>query len=306
MKTNELLDKFLEQAISGNLRTSDYPKEWGALHLKVSFGMGVAARVPWIAFTAPEMSVSNGYYPVFLYYKDLETLILSYGVSDTFDYGETWPLEIGSTYETIKAHFDKNVPRYGDSFVFKAYKVDTNGDSVKLSYEDNGKSVSDADIDSDLKQILDYYQNITELEIKTVTTSLSQGIFYMEKQLEDFIIHNWDYTDLGKELDLIVEEGVLKSQQYRTDIGPMDILARDKKDGHYVVIELKRNQTSDDTVGQLARYMGWVKKFLKDDKVEGIIIAKDYDQKLDLALSMVPDTRIYVYEVDFRLKELEK
>ena len=64
----------------------------------------------------------------------------------------------------------------------------------------------------------------------------------METQLEDFIIYNWKNTELGKRFDLIIEEGELVSQQYRTEIGNMDILAKDKKTGDYVVIELKKNQ----------------------------------------------------------------
>ena len=92
----------------------------------------------------------------------------------------------------------------------------------------------------------------------TAVSDYAQGLFYMEKQLEDFLILNWENTELGKKYELIVEEGELISQQFRTDIGPIDILARDKRTGTYVVIELKKNQTSDDTVGQLARYMGWI------------------------------------------------
>ena len=71
----------------------------------------------------------------------------------------------------------------------------------------------------------------------------------MEKQLEDFIIHNWDKTELGERFNLIIEDGELISQQYRTEIGSIDILAKDKKSGSFVVIELKKSQTSDDTVG---------------------------------------------------------
>jgi RecB family endonuclease NucS len=55
------------------------------------------------------------------------------------------------------------------------------------------------------------------------------------------------------------------SQQYQTAMGPIDILAQDKKSQQYVVIELKRDQTSDQTVGQLARYMGW----LEENKTNG-------------------------------------
>jgi Endonuclease NucS C-terminal domain len=53
-------------------------------------------------------------------------------------------------------------------------------------------------------------------------------------------------------------DGELVSQQCKTSIGVIDILATDRKTGHYVVIELEKNQTSDDTVGQLTLYMGWL------------------------------------------------
>jgi len=125
----------------------------------------------------------------------------------------------------------------------------------------------------------------------------------MEKQLEDFIIHNWDSTELGDKYDLIVEEGDMVSQQYKTDIGFIDILAKDKIDGSYVVIELKKNQTSDDTVGQIARYMGWIKQKKNDEKVKGIIIAGEYDKKLEYALQIVTGIEVFLYKVDFKLNK---
>jgi len=99
----------------------------------------------------------------------------------------------------------------------------------------------------------------------------------MEKQLEDFIVHNWGKTELGKKYDLIIEDGELISQEYKTDIGSIDILARNKETESYVVIELKKNQTSDDTIGQLARHMGWTMDKKGDKNVRGIIIAADYE-----------------------------
>ena len=67
---NTTLNSFILQAKEGDLKTSSYPKEYSDLKMKVSFGMGVSARIPWIAFTAPEMQVSKGFYPVYLYYKE--------------------------------------------------------------------------------------------------------------------------------------------------------------------------------------------------------------------------------------------
>ena len=106
---------------------------------------------------------------------------------------------------------------------------------------------------------------------------------------------------------MIYENGDLISKQYRTDIGIIDILAKDKKNKNHVVIELKRNQSSDNTFGQLTRYMGWVKRHKKDDNVKGIIIAGKYDKKLDYALEYAPlDSEVFIYNVSFTLNEFKK
>jgi len=131
-----------------------------------------------------------------------------------------------------------------------------------------------------------------------------KSLFYLEKHLEDFLIDNWDKTELGKKYDLYTEDGELKSQQYRTEIGIIDILAKDKKSDQLVVIELKKNQSSDDTIGQLARYMGWLEENKTGGKpTKGIIIAAQYDQRLYYALKKMKDAEVYLYQVEFHLKE---
>lgn len=300
----KILDAFLLQAQTGELKTSTFPKEYNDLKMKVSFGMGMPARVPWIAFTAPEMQVSKGFYPVYLYYKDLHVLVLAYGISETSEFDKTWPAEIMNSTLTIKAFFDKDVPRYGDSFVFKAYNIKVENDKAEYLSKEN-QSISEQDIEADLKTILNYYKKAVSIEIRKEDSVLSQGLFYMEKQLEDFIIHNWDKTELGKRFSLIIEDGELISQQFRTEIGPIDILAKDKKTGDYVVIELKKNQTSDDTVGQITRYMGWIKRNKNNSNVKGIIIAAEFDKKLEYALGAVQNVEVFLYEVDFKLKEFK-
>lgn len=300
----KILDLFLLQAQTGELKTSTFPKEYSDLKMKVSFGMGMPARIPWIAFTAPEMQVSKGFYPVYLYYKELNVLVLAYGISETSEFDKTWPAEIMNSTLTIKAFFDKDVPRYGDSFVFKAYHINIEKEKVEYLSEE-GQSISEQDIEADLKTILNYYKKTVSIEIRKEDSVLSQGLFYMEKQLEDFIIHNWDKTELGKRFILIIEDGELVSQQYKTEIGPIDILAKDKKTGSFVVIELKKNQTSDDTVGQITRYMGWIKKNKNDQNVKGIIIAAEFDKKLEYALGAVQNIEVFLYQVDFELKEFK-
>ena len=129
----------------------------------------------------------------------------------------------------------------------------------------------------------------------------------MESQLEDFLIENWDKTELGKRYDLIEEDGDLKSQQYRTGIGVIDILVQDKETKQLVVSELKKNQTSDDTISQLARYMGWLEEHKTNGKpTKGIIIAAQYDDRLHYALKKIKDVEVYLYRVDFKLTEFRR
>ncbi|KKP77550.1 MAG: GTPase subunit of restriction endonuclease-like protein [candidate division WS6 bacterium GW2011_GWF1_35_23] len=304
---NPTLFEYLKQAQTDNLKTSTYLKEYADLKVRVSFGMGAPARVPWIAFITNDMHVSNGFYPVYLYYKDKSKLILSYGISETSEFDTTWPVDVIGSAQTITEYFNEKVPRYGDSLVFKAYSVEKNGDKLQIKDDETGEVIPQEQIENDLRIIIEKYkQGFDIVEHTQVTSDVGIGLFYMEKQLEDFLIQNWDKTDLGKELDLIVEEGVLVSQQYRTDIGPIDILTRDRKNGNYVVVELKKNQTSDDTVGQLARYMGWVKEKLVDNDVRGIIIAGGFDKRLNYAVKMFPQIQIYTYLIDFKLIEQKK
>lgn len=158
----------------------------------------------------------------------------------------------------------------------------------------------------DIEELFSQYRKCLDIEVSDKSSDLSRGLFYMEKQLEDFIIRNWDETEFGEKYELIFQDGELKSQQYSTSIGPIDILAKDKNTGSHVVIELKRDQTSDDTVGQVARYMGWVKEELNDPDVRGIIVAGSFDQRLHYAGQMVPNVDVFLYQVDFKLSEYKK
>ena len=305
------LKKFILQSQTNNLKTSEYPKEFLDFDMKVSFGMGTPAKISWLSIHNQEIRSTKGINCVYLYYKEENILVLAYGIMENFLDGDTWPKDIKTNNQTINDYFNeaslKSPYRYGDSFVFKVYTPIIKSEKVFFLNNKTEKEISEKHINNDINEIVNQYGKVLNIEIKDEESSYSKGLFYMENQLEDFIISNWDNTQLGKKYDLIYEEGDLKSKQYRTDIGIIDILARDKKTNSYVVIELKRNQTSDDTVGQLMRYMGWVKRELKDNNVKGIIIAGKYDKKLDYALEYAPfDTDVFIYNVSFTLNEFKK
>lgn len=127
--------------------------------------------------------------------------------------------------------------------------------------------------------------------------------FALEKHLEDFLVKNWKSTSLGKKYDIYSEDGELVGQQYPSDTGPIDILAISKDKKTLLVVELKKGRVSDNVVGQIQRYMGYVKSDLaeKNQKVKGVIIGLDDDIKLTRALSVTNDIEFYKYKVNFKL-----
>lgn len=128
--------------------------------------------------------------------------------------------------------------------------------------------------------------------------------FAIEKHLEDFLIYNWSNTELSKDYDLLTDEGEVVAQQYQSDTGPIDILVISKDKKEYLVIELKKGRASDVVVGQILRYMGFVKNELavNGESVRGIIIALDDDLRLRNAISMIETVEFYRYEINFKLK----
>ncbi len=127
--------------------------------------------------------------------------------------------------------------------------------------------------------------------------------FAMEKHLEDFLVKNWAQTELAQDFKIYEEDGELVGQQYGTDAGPIDILAVSKDGQRLLVVELKRGRAADVVVGQILRYMGYVKEQIAEphQTVEGAIIALDDDQKLRWAIAVVPSIRFYRYQVSFKL-----
>jgi restriction system protein len=132
-----------------------------------------------------------------------------------------------------------------------------------------------------------------------------QLAFQMEKQLEDFLVHNWASTSLGREYDIYTEDGQPVGQQYPTDTGPMDFLAISKDRSRLLVVELKRGRASDAVVGQIQRYMGFVNEALLEpgQTVEGVIIAQEDDLRIRRAMSMTRNIRFMKYRVEFHLEE---
>jgi hypothetical protein len=124
--------------------------------------------------------------------------------------------------------------------------------------------------------------------------------FLLESYLEDFLLANWRLIDWGRRLE-IVDRGA--GHQYSTPVGRLDFLCRDLDNGALVAIELKRGRPTDQVVGQLARYMGWLRQHLAEagQAVDGIIVAHDIDPKLQYATAAVAGATAMAYDIAFRL-----
>jgi len=120
-----VIDKFIIQAQTNSLKQSGYPKEFRGCQIRISFGQGTVAQVPWIGFLKTPNTISDGIYPVYLYYKTINHLILAYGKSETNESVNHWNNE--NNLQTIVDWHIKKIgnrpPRYGDSYIKAVYDL---------------------------------------------------------------------------------------------------------------------------------------------------------------------------------------
>ena len=129
--------------------------------------------------------------------------------------------------------------------------------------------------------------------------------FALEHHLRDFIAKKFgELTFNGKKLKPYLDPEGRPCTEYPTDTGRIDILAVsvDEDNQEYFVFELKLSRGSDPAIGQLMRYMSWVREKLADEKkVNGIIVAQSIDDRLRRSASMIPEVELFEYELQFEL-----
>ena len=152
-------------------------------------------------------------------------------------------------------------------------------------------------------EIESYINNEVMPDIKSTNPDIEDPTgFALEQHLEDFLVTNWDQTILSSKYD-IYSDDEMTGQQFPTDTGRIDILAISKDKKELLVIELKKGRASDAVVGQIQRYMGYIKDEILEEHqiVSGIIIALEDDAKIKRALSVTKDITFYRYRVNFEL-----
>lgn len=152
------------------------------------------------------------------------------------------------------------------------------------------------------KTALRYYRESSQFSmIEQTLRDFPEYTFEQRRQFISAVVKEHVLEELLEHNIEIIEPGMkLISRQLSTEVGRIDLLARDRA-GQYTVIELKKGKTDDEVFGQISRYMGWCKKAKSGDSaVRGIIIARSIGHKLWAAVD-AHDTRVDLKQYDIMM-----
>ena len=155
----------------------------------------------------------------------------------------------------------------------------------------------DADIENRVAETDDFVDETLEKE------DIGSRKFAFERDLQNYLVQNLGLLEPGLKL-YEDEDGVFTGVEFPAGQRHIDILAVGTDDA-YVVIETKVSRAYDRVVGQILRYMGWVRENLAGNtSVRGIIVASEISEDLILATSSVENIRLVEYEISFSLKSV--
>jgi len=118
-----------------------------------------------------------------------------------------------------------------------------------------------------------------------IFTNLGYGetdgdFFVLESGVEEAVKANLSQLNLQ-----LAETNIQQQCDLGVGVGRTDLICRDKEN-NFVILELKAVQTSDYVVGQILRYMCYIRENWAEKEgvdVRGIVITPSYDEQLRLA-----------------------
>lgn len=128
--------------------------------------------------------------------------------------------------------------------------------------------------------------------------------FLLERDLQSYLARNLEVVEPG--LRLYVDESeAITGVEVEAGGRRIDILAIDSNNG-LVVLELKVSKGYDRVVGQLLRYVNWVRKELADpdQKVRGIIVCRNMTEDLRLACAGIPNIELCEYQLSVTVRRV--
>lgn len=127
--------------------------------------------------------------------------------------------------------------------------------------------------------------------------------FLLEKDLQNFLARHLDRIEPG--LRLFEDTDGLRGIEYDAGGRRIDILALDRNNA-FVVLELKVSKGYDRVVGQLLRYVNWVRQNLAEpgQRVRGMIVCRSMSEDLKLACSSIPDIDLFEYQLSVTVTKI--
>jgi hypothetical protein len=127
--------------------------------------------------------------------------------------------------------------------------------------------------------------------------------FLLERDLQRYLAENLECLEPG--LKLYEADGI-RGFEFEAGGGRrIDILAVDRAGG-FVVLELKVSKGYDRVVGQLLRYVNWVRFNLAEpgQRVRGIIVCRSMSEDLRLACASISDVELFEYQLSVSVTKI--
>ena len=176
-----------EQTVAVN----QLPKSFVGLNVEASVGIGRATSIPWITFTGYAQKPSNGIYPVLLFYHNIKTLIVAYGISITNKPTESWDIPAG--VKTLKQYFSEQgthqtpiEAKYNGSYVHSVFPV-----YVKDNKLDESQFNVDNVFDS-ISKLCEIYKK--HFESKGKTSANISTVDYSDAEIPNRTPNIWVYS----------------------------------------------------------------------------------------------------------------
>lgn len=289
------IDKFLKQAQTEDLKRKGFPKTFRDLEVRISFGSGTLAQVPWIAFLREPNTVTKGIYPAFLYYKTINKLVLSYCISDTYYANKQWDLlsEPITVDQWYRENYKEKPPRYGRSLIKKIYDLEEelSPDQIQNDLENILKEYESQDFTSNLDSSSDEIKS--ELSNKNIwlfspgNQSLEWDRFYKEglialgwPEINDLSKYSEqesitrDLQKAGSHKGLSKKNNSLALWEFAKVMKPGDIIVPKRGDKYYLgygIVESEYHYNSESTEYPHQRKVDWIKKGVWEDEVHKIV-----------------------------------
>ncbi len=132
----DILETFFLHVKNDIHSTNNFCRFYYGTKMKVGFGVGKTARIPWVTFLKDDQTPQDGIFPVYYFFKENHKLILAYGISETNIPQKKWLVPLGT--KTVAQYFIRlgiKPYKYGSSYVYEVYDTNKEFDWDKIEID---------------------------------------------------------------------------------------------------------------------------------------------------------------------------